>query len=754
MEFTPKQLHYFKRELITDQLNHEIATLLQNPDALLDKEKVDSPYPLIDYMFHNMVIQFPLLKQVEQDEFWPKCKILLNEFNKAQLENFYCPQHTKSSMQRKHIQRKIKRSLVFAYCASVRLEEGQEESIRISETSPSVVCYPQIRIVGVRQVEEKKASLYKVKHAEFIVESHFPDIVYVAKRHKDFKLLHQRLRRHFPTIPPVPHKYHAEEDEKLYKERDRVALDGFLHQLLKQPQLAQHDLFRQFLTDQPIQFVPQRDREEADRLRQQEREQYQKEMDERVKNLHQTLEDLKKEIIRPNGLIDTFDIIKNTSKIEDLPPSLLKAFEWGRINFAFALHKQFVTHDSAAENLNTLKRTHSMLPYRTLAMILKISNPLFMVKGVLDLFLAQPFGSKSLFQRMLLSNMSEESKSFRKSIEQIEKRVNNERMCEKIANAVSTRRELDKKDYRSSTVEIMALLENKEVKPVLSQSELSPLLQDNEESKVLIKELYRLWDLHSLLKEQEVMADLVFQGVTGELLKEFIAVFYQPLAQVYRAADISTSIRHVAAFIDDLLLTMNPQDERHSIESLILLVKRHEQKFYDFVYKVHTQEASHVFDDLIRYVDRLFTFMTVGLQGKVNMNACVQETGIETEEARTQLKMEIDSLCHYRYQQKIYRFQKTKAKMMVHSDLASMDRIQDVNDEAFHFMPAFEDLNDEDEVDDSSSDSQPSSLHTITTDNSSNGDIDPPLLLLIPKITKHFIQHTLKLMVGSPAVGA
>lgn len=39
------------------------------------------------------------------------------------------------------------------------------------------------------------------------------------------------------------------------------------------------------------------------------------------------------------------------------------------------------------------------MPYRAVAQVLKLSNPFAMVKGVLDLFLAQPFGGKSLFQR-------------------------------------------------------------------------------------------------------------------------------------------------------------------------------------------------------------------------------------------------------------------------------------------------------------------------------------------------------------------
>ncbi|CAO3681087.1 unnamed protein product [Rhizopus stolonifer] len=751
MEFTPKQLHYFKRELITDQLNQEISTLIQSPDALLEKKEDDSPYPLLSYIFHNMVVQFPLLKQVQQDEFWPKCKILLNEFHKVQLEHFYCPQYTESSMQRKHIQRKIKRSLVFAYCASIKTDEGPEESIKISEAHPVATRYPWIHVVGVRQIETKKAAVYKTKQTEFIIESHFPDIVHVARRYKDFRQLQQQLKRHFPHTPTVPHKY--QQDETLFREHDRIALGGYLQQLLKHPQIGQSEIFHEFLSQQPIEFVPQRDREQADFKRQQEHAQYQQEMDERVKDLHETLEVLKAEIIRPGGLVNTFDIIKSTENIQDLPPSLLRAFEWGRINFAFALHKQFVTHDAAAENISTLRRTHYMMPYRTLSMMLRFSNPLFMVKGVLDLFLAQPFGSKSLFQRILLSNMNEESKSFQKSINQLKEKINNEKISEKVSNAVHTLKETDKTDYKSPKVEILALLGNDKVSPVLSNDELSALTDDSPETKLLIKDIYQLWNLYSLLKEQEVMMDLVFQGVTSDLLKEFIAIFYQPLAQVYRAADISTSIRHVAAFIDDLLLTMDKLDEQNSIQSFIDLVKRHEQRFYDFVYKVHTQEISQVFDELIRYLDKLFAFMTEGIHGKVSMNECIKETGIDSEESRNRLMMEIDSLCEYRYKQKMYRFERTRTKLMAHSGMASMDRLQDQKDEALHFIPAFEEL-EEDDDDDEEISSEPSSLHTITTNTSSNADIEPPVLLLIPKITTYFIQRVVQLMTNSPTASA
>jgi len=78
-----------------------------------------------------------------------------------------------------------------------------------------------------------------------------------------------------------------------------------------------------------------------------------------------------------------------------------------------------VASDNASETLAALKRVHGLMPYFMLKAALKISNPIGMIRskyalqliffarqahnaitqGVLDLFLAQPFGGKSLLQR-------------------------------------------------------------------------------------------------------------------------------------------------------------------------------------------------------------------------------------------------------------------------------------------------------------------------------------------------------------------
>jgi hypothetical protein len=52
------------------------------------------------------------------------------------------------------------------------------------------------------------------------------------------------------------------------------------------------------------------------------------------------------------------------------------------------------------------------------------------------------------------------------------------------------------------------------------------------------------------------------QGFTAELLKDIITIFYTPLAQVYRAANIADSLGDLQAFINDLIKTVEQVEER------------------------------------------------------------------------------------------------------------------------------------------------------------------------------------------------
>jgi hypothetical protein len=69
------------------------------------------------------------------------------------------------------------------------------------------------------------------------------------------------------------------------------------------------------------------------------------------------------------------------------------------ISLASTVFQNFVAADNASETFAGLKRIHGLMPYFMLKAALKISNPMGMIRGVLDLFMAQPFGGRSLLQR-------------------------------------------------------------------------------------------------------------------------------------------------------------------------------------------------------------------------------------------------------------------------------------------------------------------------------------------------------------------
>jgi hypothetical protein len=361
MDFSPKQLHYFKRQLIILQLDKEISNLISSPDisSLLDPEPVKNEFPFLRYIFHNIIIEFPLLKHTCDDDFWSKCKIFLNEFNKVQLDSFYTPRQSEASLQRRLIQHKAQKSLVFAFCASIKTLQGQEESIKVQTTatpppSPTPRSHLKqdlqdythqlkINIVTVRQVVDKKKTFFvhQASHPEFLLETWFPhktDPTYVARRHGEFRTLRDQLKRTFKNldIPLVPAKAVGQQEAQ-FRENDRLLLRAWLNQIIKShPQINKCSPLKKFLSQNPIVFTVQEEqdtllREEADKNRQLEQEKFQKELDKRVLELNETLDDLKKEVTQPGGLIRVFDTIKQTEQIEDLPLSLKKAFEWGRV---------------------------------------------------------------------------------------------------------------------------------------------------------------------------------------------------------------------------------------------------------------------------------------------------------------------------------------------------------------------------------------------------------------------------------------
>ena len=75
---------------------------------------------------------------------------------------------------------------------------------------------------------------------------------------------------------------------------------------------------------------------------------------------------------------------------------------------------------------------HSMIPYTALKQVIRFTNPALVMTGVLDLFLAQPFGSRSLAQRIFAMGLNDGIKAIQKSIDALNVKIDDPILCSKL----------------------------------------------------------------------------------------------------------------------------------------------------------------------------------------------------------------------------------------------------------------------------------------------------------------------------------
>src|SRR5205807_1927059 len=75
---------------------------------------------------------------------------------------------------------------------------------------------------------------------------------------------------------------------------------------------------------------------------------------------------------------------------------------------------------------------HSLVPYTILKNVIRLSNPAAVMTGVLDLFLATPFGTRSLMQRILSLAINDGIKQLQKGVDSLTARIGDPLLCEKL----------------------------------------------------------------------------------------------------------------------------------------------------------------------------------------------------------------------------------------------------------------------------------------------------------------------------------
>jgi hypothetical protein len=99
-----------------------------------------------------------------------------------------------------------------------------------------------------------------------------------------------------------------------------------------------------------------------------------------------------------------------------------------------------------------------------------------MLRGVLDLFLAQPFGQRSLLQRILSVTLNDDIKKLTKNIDDLRAKIEDDALCDKLKNYVYADPVIQD-PIRQETVDgetelITAILRSEDLKPALDRKQI------------------------------------------------------------------------------------------------------------------------------------------------------------------------------------------------------------------------------------------------------------------------------------------
>ncbi|CAD6898166.1 unnamed protein product [Tilletia controversa] len=507
---------------------------------------------------------------------------------------------------------------------------------------------------------------------------------------------------------------------QLAREKNRLTLRAYLRSLLAVPAVADSESFQDFLIGDPI--VLNRDeiedaarRERLDEVREAEQQQFADESARRAKELQTHLKAFKEDLVQRDGLSRVFGTLKSTARIEDLPANYQALISWARISLASTLFHIFMGSDNSPDIFAQLKRIHGIMPYFVLRGILRVSNPVSMIRGVLDLFLAQPFGQRSLLQRMFSIGLQDDVRELTEITTAVANKVEDAELCEKVRAFVYASPETQLELRQEASEEHLDL-----VTVILRSPVLCPQLKldkyqvnravrssrayekykeyrrnlgpDEEDEGPADNDAWLYEDLHvylrmtQRLRDKEQMISLIFEGVTADLLKDIVTIFYSPLAQVYKAANIADSLYDFQTFITDLIKTVEANEElsytdaQKTVQIFIDLVQRHEGRFYTFVHQVHSK-GSGLFDGLMHWAELFINFVRgsdapsapsePGEEGAVasgSKNKGICEVDLEIclpagGSHRRRVMVEIDALVVYAYQAKLQREAKLRRRI-------------------------------------------------------------------------------------------
>lgn len=496
-----------------------------------------------------------------------------------------------------------------------------------------------------------------------------------------------------PTSPLTPRDASPAPPTVLYREDQRVSLRAFLRNFLQVETIANSVAMSDFLTAKPIILTREEQddierRKVMDERRLEEQRRFFEVARERARELDVHMEKFRRKVIERNGLRDLFAEIKRKDKIADLDPEYQKFAEWLRIEVAATLYHLFLAEDNSPDLFAQAKRIHSLVPYSALKQVIRFTNPAAVMAAVLDLFMAQPLGAKSLLQRIFGLALGDGIRALQRSIDALTKKIDEPILCEKIKGYAESSEAL-KRDLRDEAIAektdiLIKALQTDQLEPELSSEQVGQVfnayvafdaavtnLDDSMRAGAeLYAQMQQLLKLHTRQRDKKMMLEMVEEPNTLRLFRDLFTIFYEPLVRVYKSANVYNSVTDFARFANDAIATIEKAqrqdvsaDPNQTVQSFIDLCAAHEDSLYKFIHEVHIHDNG-LFDKLMTWIEGILDFLRNGPKGgKLDMNALFSGAMAMNVVDKDKAVREINSLIKWQTARKRWHSDKTRQKM-------------------------------------------------------------------------------------------
>lgn len=461
-----------------------------------------------------------------------------------------------------------------------------------------------------------------------------PRMLSIGKLERSFKTLKIPTRRNSSGSQASSG---STDQTALPREHLRLALRGYLCGVVKREALANSPELEAFLCNNPVVLTPEERADVKARLRVDHQTllqhvAFQRALVKAVGGLEQEVVQAKAELYE-KGFHYVFDELREHESLDAVSGPLHAVVEVVEIEIASTLYEMLVGSDSSPEVFRMVKRMHRLMPYKMMATILRFTNPLQVVKKLVDLFTFQPFGGKSLLQVIFMGALSDDVRKYDVELEDLRRKFDAQGL-ECLYKRIDAYFEAD--DGTVERVKAMSkrgplelcvatlVPDNGLTAPNVPTPLLVSIIGDSQQQirregspyTLLVRYFQRKlrrWD-------KEMMRELWEASELMDVIKDLMGVFFEPLIHLFRRANVHKYVPIFQKFMSQVIVVCethiqaNSQGRGDIVGTLVGLLDRYAPYAYTFMRDIYLGDLAsppqlRLFEGMLQWMDRFLDFI-------------------------------------------------------------------------------------------------------------------------------------------------